>query len=606
MKLVVRGVLSALACLLIGTTLAPAARAERALLSEAALETAHCAHCIDHPERTAPPPEAQIEGPCGLAISPGGDVYLADYYHRVIDVFAPPSALLPGIYRSQMVLPGANPSLARNTLDGVCGLAFDAAGNLYGNEWHEGVLRLTGGEALIDSGESTGVAADPATNRLYVDDRTYIAEYALPFAPGDKPVAKIGAGSLGDSYGLAAAGGRVYVADVADQAVKVFAPSVSGTDPVATLAGMFNSLTDAALAIDPTNGHLLVVDNVQPGYEHPRSSVLEFDSPAAGFALLGRLPGAPIDGGPSGVTVEPNGNAVVTDGNGELSNAFLYGPYEEPSALSTGPSAPRSLANVAPAASTLGAQPASSASAAARGRADRATASEVDQRGGVRVSFHGNLAPHTLPRHGSRPVVATVGAKIVPLAGRTPPQLRRIEIAINRNGHFAPNSLPVCRIEQIQPATTAGALAACRSSLVGEGSFSARVLIPEQVPFPSEGKVYAFNGRWHGHPAVLAHVYGTQPLPVSYTIPFELVPKNGTYGTLLRASLPEVTGNSGYITDLSLTFGRTSQARGYIRAGCPAPAGLSTAVFPFARVGFSFAGGSRVGSTLVRVCRGMR
>ena len=87
MKLVVRGVLSALACLLIGTTLAPAARAERALLSEAALETAHCAHCIDHPERTAPPPEAQIEGPCGLAISPGGDVYLADYYHRVIDVY---------------------------------------------------------------------------------------------------------------------------------------------------------------------------------------------------------------------------------------------------------------------------------------------------------------------------------------------------------------------------------------------------------------------------------------------------------------------------------------------------------------------------------------
>jgi hypothetical protein len=332
--------------------------------------------------------------------------------------------------------------------------------------------------------------------------------------------------------------------------------------------------------------------------------VLEFDSPAAGLALLGRLPGAPIDGGPTGIAVDTDGDAIVTDGNGELSNAFLYGPYEESSTLSTGISAPNSPANLVTSATPPGVQPTTNAHAAARGRADRATASEVAQQAGVRVSFHGNLAPHTLPRHGSRPVVATVGAKIVPLAGRTPPQLRKIEIAINRNGHFAPNSLPTCHLQQIQPATTEAALEACRRSLVGEGTFSARVLIPEQASFPSAGRVYAFNGRWHGHPAILAHVYGTRPLPASYTIPFELVPQHGTYGTLLRALLPEVTGDSGYITGLSLTFGLNSKARGYVTAGCPAPSGFATAVFPFARVGFSFAGGSRVGSTLVRACKG--
>jgi hypothetical protein len=236
-------------------------------------------------------------------------------------------------------------------------------------------------------------------------------------------------------------------------------------------------------------------------------------------------------------------------------------------------------------------------------RTSSASASEVSQSGGVRVSFDGSLAPRSLPRHGTRPVRASVGAKIIPLSGRTQPQLRKIEIAINRNGHFAPQRIPLCRVEQIQPATTASALAACRQSLVGEGTFSAKVLLPEQAPFPSSGKVYAFNGRWHGHPAVLAHVYGTRPIPVSYTLPFELLPRRGTYGTLLRASLPEITGNSGYITGLSLSFGQGAKARGYVTAGCPAPAGLSSGSFPFAHVAFSFAGNRKVDSTLIRMCK---
>ena len=587
-----RGALSALICLLLAAALAPAAQANRALLSDSALEAIPGGN---------PPPEGQIEGACGAAFSPGGNVYVSDYYHRVIDVFGAPSASTPGLYMSQIALPGTNPTLGINTLDAVCGLAFDAAGNLYGNEWHQSVVRLTGGAATIDSGESTGVAIDPSTDRLYVDDRTYVAEYALPYTPGADPVAKIGLGSLVDGYGLAAAGGRVYVADTADQTVKAFEPATSLATPVATIAGQFNSLTDAALAIDPTNGHLLVVDNLQPGFEHPEAAVLEFAAPGAGYAFLGRLPGAPVHGGPSGIAVGTDGRAIVTDGNGELSNAFLYGSYGESAGFAGGLGSTASPS--ARSAAVTGSEIKRGGAAAPPRRAGSASASEVSQHGGVRVSFQGDLAPRALPRRGHRPVTASVGAKIVAVDGRQPPQLRKIEIAINRNGHFAPGSVPTCRIDQVQPATTSAALAACRRSLVGEGRFSARVLLPQQAPFPSSGKVYAFNGRWHGRPAILAHVYGSEPLPVSYTIPFELLPQRGTYGTLLRARLPEVTGNSGYVTGLSLTFGRGPEARGYVTAGCPAPAGFGSAPFPFAHVGFSFAGGRKVGSTLVRSCR---
>jgi hypothetical protein len=230
---------------------------------------------------------------------------------------------------------------------------------------------------------------------------------------------------------------------------------------------------------------------------------------------------------------------------------------------------------------------------------------EVIQRGTLRVSFEGKLIPKTLPRAGSAPVKVAVGAKIATTDGKDPPQLRRITIAINRNGHFTPQGLPVCPLAKIQPTTNADALAACRSSLVGEGSFSAKVLFTQQAPFPAAGKVLAFNSVLHGRPAILAHVYGTQPVPTSFTLPFEVRPSKGTFGTVLSASLPEVTGNSGYITGLQLTLGRNfsvdGRRRSYFSAGCPAAKGFPGAIFTFARASFAFAK-KTLTSTLTRSC----
>jgi hypothetical protein len=232
---------------------------------------------------------------------------------------------------------------------------------------------------------------------------------------------------------------------------------------------------------------------------------------------------------------------------------------------------------------------------------------EVVQQGGIRATFAGELVPHTLPRVGSAPVTVSVGAKITPTAGSTLPQLRRIRIAINSNGHFEPKGLPVCRLRAIQPATTADALAACRGSLVGEGRFSANVLFSDQAPYPSAGKVYAFNSTLDGHPAILAHVFGTKPVPTSFTLPFELVATKGTFGTVLEASLPDVTGSAAYITGLQLRLGRSFSVNGhersYLSAGCPAPQGFPGASFAFAKASLAFAGGSSIRSTLTRNCK---
>jgi hypothetical protein len=232
---------------------------------------------------------------------------------------------------------------------------------------------------------------------------------------------------------------------------------------------------------------------------------------------------------------------------------------------------------------------------------------EVVQKDHLRVSLQGTLSPHSLPRSANAPIRVSVAAQIASTDGKTPPPLREISIAINRYGHLDATGLPVCRLEEIQPATNDDALAVCRRSLVGEGSFSAKVLLTGQAPFPSEGKVYAFNGELNGKPAILAHVYGTQPAPTSFTLAFVISRATGTFGTTLTASLPRVTSDSGYVTGLSLSLGKTFSYRGqkhfYLSASCPAPKGFPGANFPLARTSMSFANGRTLQGTLSRTCR---
>src|SRR5262249_14173508 len=142
---------------------------------------------------------------------------------------------------------------------------------------------------------------------------------------------------------------------------------------------------------------------------------------------------------------------------------------------------------------------------------------------------------------------------------------------------------------------------ACGSSLVGTGSFAAKVLLPQQASFPAEGKLYAFNGVYEGHPAILAHVYGEEPVPTSFTLPFVLSERKGELGTVLTASLATVIGKAGYITELSLNLGATKGSKSYLTAGCPAPKGFGGATFTFAKATFDF-GKSKIVSALERNC----
>lgn len=232
---------------------------------------------------------------------------------------------------------------------------------------------------------------------------------------------------------------------------------------------------------------------------------------------------------------------------------------------------------------------------------------ELTAKGNLFVRFSGGIAPAALPRHARAPIAIKVTGTIRTLSGEKPPALRGISVAINKGGHLDTQGLPVCHRPDIEPSSSREALARCGSALVGGGHFEADIAFPEQSSFPSAGRVLAFNTVIDGERAVLAHIYGGQPIPITRILVFHIRESRGTYGTILSASLPPSTNRYGYLKEISLSLHRNFTYRGqrhsYLSAACDAPAGFPGASFSFAHASMWFADGRRLSSTLTRSCK---
>lgn len=232
---------------------------------------------------------------------------------------------------------------------------------------------------------------------------------------------------------------------------------------------------------------------------------------------------------------------------------------------------------------------------------------ETSASGDLRVSFAGAIAPKALPRQKPAPIAVSLAAGVRTISGERPPPLRRIVIAINRGGRLDARGLPLCHRAQIQPSSSAKARERCAGALVGEGSFDADLAFPEQAAFPTHGHLLAFNARLEGRPAILAHIYGTEPAPITRLIVFRIRRSAGTYGTVLSAAVPEALNQWAYLTHFSLRLQRAFSYRGrrrsYLSAACAAPPGFPGATFALARATMSFGDGRTLGSTLIRSCR---
>jgi DNA-binding beta-propeller fold protein YncE len=272
-----------------------------------------------------PPPNSYFNGPCGVAVDPGGGFYLADHYHGVVDHFSSPSA---GGYLSQFPTPGP------------CGLAVEPGGDLYVAEYH-GKVHKYPSAGVIDSGQAMGLAVDDAGG-VYVAHLDHVSVYDSAGVHQQD----IGTGELDKAYGVAVSdfagtAGNVYVADASSETIEVFDSAGNPLTPISGPPGGFISLRDASLAVDDASGEVYVVDNTQPELaEQPRGRVYVFS--AAGV-YEGHLRFDVVHGAPSGLAVDNSGGATqgrvyVTSGNSHFGGLFVYPPA---AAVQTSPLAPK-------------------------------------------------------------------------------------------------------------------------------------------------------------------------------------------------------------------------------------------------------------------------
>ncbi|HEX3733982.1 MAG TPA: hypothetical protein VHU86_02390 [Solirubrobacterales bacterium] len=232
---------------------------------------------------------------------------------------------------------------------------------------------------------------------------------------------------------------------------------------------------------------------------------------------------------------------------------------------------------------------------------------ERAQSGNLIVTLNGGIAPLKLPRRQPAPVAVHLEGKIGTADGSPLPQVKQVKIELAGPGLLFTHGLAVCPQARLRNANDGQALNRCGPALVGRGSLTAQVLIPNQAPFAIHTRLLAFNGRTAaGRTAIWVHAFSSDP-PVSLVLPFVVHPGSEAFPTILVATVPRSVGPLPHLAVFHLRLYRRFSYRGrrrsYISATCPVPPSFTAGFLSFARATYSFAGNRRLGIESVRSCR---
>jgi hypothetical protein len=232
---------------------------------------------------------------------------------------------------------------------------------------------------------------------------------------------------------------------------------------------------------------------------------------------------------------------------------------------------------------------------------------ELTKQGDLLASLQGGISPNALPRQSFAPVGVRVAGGVKALNGIRLPQLRTIDVAINRAGRLYDKGLPTCKVRSIQPATEAQARKVCSQAIVGSGRVTVSVRLPSQRDFTVNANLLAFNGPTkHGKKIILAQIYAHNP-PGAFVLTFTLSHRKGLYGTVMSTELPTSAHGWAYLTFFEMTLERRypykGKRRSYVSAACSAPKGFTKAIFPFAKASYGFDNGQVLTTTIARTCR---
>jgi len=231
----------------------------------------------------------------------------------------------------------------------------------------------------------------------------------------------------------------------------------------------------------------------------------------------------------------------------------------------------------------------------------------VVQSGDLRITALAQVQPYRLPRTGTAPIAVFLSGHIASTSGAVPPQLQQMTVKVNRHGRLQARGLPTCTLAELQPGSSGRALSNCADALVGSGRFWASIVLPDQRPYHTRGRLLVFNGKKGGKPVLFAHIYTTKPFATSFVVTFAIKHiHQDRWGTELTASLPQALGSWGFVDRIKLTLRREyrthGERRGYFNAGCPALPGAQVTTFPLAQVSFYFAATKKISLDIDKSC----
>ena len=183
--------------------------------------------------------------------------------------------------------------------------------------------------------------------------------------------------------------------------------------------------------------------------------------------------------------------------------------------------------------------------------------------GNLELTANGGFSPKALSKTKQTPIELNVAGEVKEADGSHPPAIREVVVEGDKNAQVHVKGIPTCKSGQLQARETSAALKVCKSALIGEGTATAQVALPEQRPINVSTKILAFNGgEKNGKVTWFIHAYFQNPISgaIVTTVTIKKI-HHGRFGTLAIAKIPQITGGHGSIVSFKLKFFRTDKGK---------------------------------------------
>jgi hypothetical protein len=190
--------------------------------------------------------------------------------------------------------------------------------------------------------------------------------------------------------------------------------------------------------------------------------------------------------------------------------------------------------------------------------------------GNLELTANGGFSPTTISKTKQTPIELKASGEVKEADGSHPPAVRELLIEGDKNAEIHVKGIPTCTSGKLQATDTTAAEKACKSAIIGEGTTTAQVAFAEQKPVNVTAKLLLFNGGEKGGKITwYAHAFFSQPISGAIVTTVTITKhKNGRFGTLAVAKIPQITGGSGSIISFDLKIKKNVAGVNPISAKC--------------------------------------